>query len=530
MRILISLTLAGLFVFLAGFNMWNMLSNRTTSGRRSRLWSQVHRIAGYTFIAVFALNLYFMLLRVKGWQDELSPRLVLHMGLALFLVPMLVGKVLVARYQKAARSLLMVLGIGIFGMAFTLVAMNVAIHFLRVASPHKMPAWTPAMVIMGVLVSVVLAYRAGSKRSNAAMSAAILPHNITTAGKDAPKTDEVVLNLTRIETQTQDAKTLRFLLPLGRQLSTRPGQFLTFEWIIDGRPLTRSYSICSSPLQQGYIEIMPKRVENGCVSRYLNERAEVGLTVKARGPYGKFYFDESQHKRIVLIAAGSGITPMMAMLKYIDDRCIPAEVTLIYSVRTRQDVFFRSELSQLQTRLRQFRWVTVLSRPCSEWTGWKGRLRREILEREVQKPLEATFFVCGPPAFMELSRSLLADFGVEPSRILQESFGGAVPGEKRFNGSSEDIRTGIGSLEIRFARSAVAFQISPEETLLESSERNGVLMPSGCRQGSCGTCVTKLLRGRVKMESEEALSDQMRSQGYILPCVSRALENVTLDA
>jgi ferredoxin-NADP reductase len=530
-RILISLTLAGLFVFLAGFNVWNMLSNRTTSGRRSRLWSQVHRIAGYTFIAVFAVNLYFMLLRVKGWQDELSPRLVLHMGLALFLVPMLVGKVLVARYQKAARSLLTVLGIGIFGTAFTLVAMNVAIHFLRVASPHKLPAWTPAMVIMGVLVSVVTAYRGGSKQSKAAIGAATFPgKNIAIAGKDPPKTDEVVLNLTRIETQTQDAKTLRFLLPLGQQLSTRPGQFLTFEWIIDGRPLTRSYSICSSPLQRGYIEITPKRVENGCVSRYLNERAEVGLTVKARGPYGKFYFDESQHKRIVLIAAGSGVTPMMAMLKYIDNRCIPTEATLIYCVRTRQDVFFRSELSQLQTRLRQFRWVTVLSQPSSEWAGWKGRLRREILEREVQKPLEATFFLCGPPAFMELSRSLLADFGVVPSRILQESFGGAVPGKKRFSGSGEDIRTGAGSPEVTFARSAVAFPVSPEETLLESSERNGVLMPSGCRRGSCGTCATKLLRGRVKMESEEALSDQMRSQGYILPCVSRALENVTLDA
>lgn len=141
----------------------------------------------------------------------------------------------------------------------------------------------------------------------------------------------------------------------------------------------------------------------------------MGLTVKARGPYGKFYFDESQHKRIVLIAAGSGVTPMMAMVRYIDDRCIPAEVTLIYCVRTRPDVFFRNELSQ----------------PSSEWTGWKGRLRREILEREIQKPLEAVFFLCVPPAFMELSRSLLADLGVEPSRILQESLGGAVPGEKR---------------------------------------------------------------------------------------------------
>jgi ferredoxin-NADP reductase len=297
------------------------------------------------------------------------------------------------------------------------------------------------------------------------------------------------------------------------------------------QPLTRSYSLCSSPLQQGYIEITPKRVENGCVSRFLNERAEVGLTVKARGPYGKFYFDESQHKRIVLIAAGSGVTPMMAILKYIDDRCIPVEATLIYCVRTWQDVFFRSELSQLQTRLRQFRWAPVLSQPSSEWTGWKGRLRREILEREIRKPHEATFFICGPPAFMQLSCSLLADLGVEPSRILQESFGGAVPGEKkRFSGSGEAPRTGMGSVEIRFARSAVAFRVSPQETLLESSERNGVLMPSGCRQGSCGTCATKLLRGRVKMENEEALNDKMRSEGYILPCISRALEDVTLDA
>jgi ferredoxin-NADP reductase len=424
----------------------------------------------------------------------------------------------------------MVLGIGIFGMAFTLVAMNVAIHFLRVASPHKVPAWMSAVIILTTLASVVIAYRGGSKQSKATVGAATLPHNNVIADKGVLKTDEVILNLSRIDTQTQDAKTLRFLLPLGRQLSARPGQFLTFEWIIDGKPLTRSYSICSSPLQQGYIEITPKRVENGCVSRFLNERTEVGLTVKARGPYGKFYFDESQHKRIVLIAAGSGVTPIMAMLKYIDDRCIPVEATLIYCVRSWQDVFFRSELSQLQTRLRQFHWVPVLSQPSSAWTGWKGRLRREILEREIQKPLEATFFLCGPPAFMELSRSLLTDLGVEPSRILQESFGGAVPEEKRFSGSGEDARTGTGSLEMRFARSAVAFRVSPEETLLESSERNGVLMPSGCRQGSCGTCATRLLRGRVKMENEEALNDKMRSQGYILPCVSRALEDVTLDA
>ena len=528
MRIIISLTLAGLFVFLAGFNVWNMLSNRA-SGQSARRWNQIHRIAGYTFIALFAVSLYLMLLRMKGWADELSPRLILHMGLALLLVPLVMAKVLVARYQKAARGLLMALGIGIFGMAFTLVAMNVAIHYLRVASPHKVSGRTSSAVILAVVVSVVVAYLDSFRQSRKKPGAAVLAAGPRTA--EAPiKKDEVILSLTRIDTQTQDAKTLRFLLPLGQKLSARPGQFLTFEWMIDGKSVNRSYSICSSPTQTGYIEITPKRVENGYVSCFLNDRAEAGLTVKARGPYGKFYFDEHQHKRIVLIAAGSGVTPMMAMLRYIDDRCIPLDATLIYCARTRQDVFFRSELAELQTRLKRFRWVSVLSQPGSEWTGWKGRLRREILEREVEKPLEAAFFLCGPTSFMDLGRSLLAEMRVDQSRILQESFGGAVAGEKKSSTADEDVPRSIGSPRLKFSRSGVAFQISPRETLLECSERNGVLLPSGCRQGSCGTCATRLLRGQVKMENEEALNDEMRLGGYILPCVSRPLDDVTLDA
>jgi ferredoxin-NADP reductase len=235
----------------------------------------------------------------------------------------------------------------------------------------------------------------------------------------------------------------------------------------------------------------------------------VGLTVKARGPYGKFCFDESKHERIVLIAGGSGITPMIAMLRYIDDLCIPLEVTLIYCVRTEQDVFFKNYLAVLQSRLNKFRYVLVLSQPSSEWTGWKGRLRREILEREVEKASESTFFLCGPPGFMELSRALLKDIGVESSRILQESFGGVVAEEP------DSAKATAGPLESTFSRSGVAYRISPEETLLESSERNGLLIPSGCRQGVCGTCATRLLSGKVQAEAEEALNDELRSEGFI---------------
>ncbi|HEV2522413.1 MAG TPA: iron-sulfur cluster-binding domain-containing protein [Candidatus Acidoferrales bacterium] len=316
---------------------------------------------------------------------------------------------------------------------------------------------------------------------------------------------------------------MRFLLPEGQQLHFRPGQFLTIEFAIDGKSVKRSYSICSSPTQTGYVEITPKRMEKGRVSCFLNDLTQVGLVVKARGPYGQFYFDENKHKRIVLIAAGSGITPMMAMLRYIDDLCLPVNGDLIYCVRKEEDIFFLKDLQAFQSRFGRLHVVFVVSQPSPYWKGWSGRLRREILDLEVENPLESTFFMCGPPAFMSLGRSLLKDMSVNPDRILQESFGGAVSAERQLSPDT-------GPLTVKFARSAVAYNVSSDETLLESSERRGLLIPSGCRQGSCGTCMTKLLGGDVRMEPQEALSDQQRSQGYILPCVSRPLTDVTLDA
>ena len=136
MHAAVSLPLAGLFVFLAGFNVWIMLTGRGATPHTRRIWTQLHRVCGYIFISLFVSFCYFMLLRIRS-ADELSPRLVLHMALALALAPLLFVKVIVVRYQKAAWSLLMAIGIGILVTAFTLVTMNVAIHYLRRASPHN---------------------------------------------------------------------------------------------------------------------------------------------------------------------------------------------------------------------------------------------------------------------------------------------------------------------------------------------------------------------------------------------------------
>jgi hypothetical protein len=147
---IISLPLAGLFVFLAGFNAWIMLTGRGATPRSRRLWTQAHRICGYTFIALFVIFCYFMLLRIRGNADELPPRLILHMGLALALTPLLFAKVLVVRYQKTWGAL-MALGISIFVTAFTLVAVNVSVHYLRNASTHKAPVVISLMVVAAVI-------------------------------------------------------------------------------------------------------------------------------------------------------------------------------------------------------------------------------------------------------------------------------------------------------------------------------------------------------------------------------------------
>ena len=175
MRAAITLTLVGLFVFLAGFNVWNMLTSRGATVRGRRMWTTVHRAAGYAFIALFAILCFFMLQRVRGWSDELSPRLILHVSLALLLAPMLLAKWMVARYQKAERGLLTALGIAIFAGAFTLVALNVSIHFLRAATPGKLPAGTSATFLVAVLAAVTIPFFARRQQARPASDSKIRP-------------------------------------------------------------------------------------------------------------------------------------------------------------------------------------------------------------------------------------------------------------------------------------------------------------------------------------------------------------------
>ena len=519
------------FVALAAINVVVMLeaSHPSRNGTTRTRLIALHRAGGYLFVIFFCIMAYIMSQRLagSGLTSHLPTHLVLHIVLALVLVPLLLLKILIARRYKHSHSLLKALGITIFLISFVLVSIPAFSELIRSASPGSLGLrLATGLAVVACVVRCALVFKKRNQSHASADSSRIGEIPAPASELTNPKNVKDPMNLLLAQTtqQTHDTKTLRFQIPKERQLFAKPGQFLTFQWVIDGQRVTRSYTISSSPLRENYVEITPKRVENGRVSTFLNDRAKPGLTVEASGPYGAFYFDDTLHKSIVLIAAGSGITPMISMLRYINDLELPTPVTLLYCVRTAADIIFQDELEQLTRSLPNFVYKVCLSRPGLTWKGHSGRLTGKFVSQHVIDFDSPTFFLCGPEAFMNNAREILSALGVNQGRILQESFG------ERKRSIEYPPRETCPVDTVVFIRSEKVCQAPPGSTLLDLAEQNNVQIPYGCRQGLCGTCVTRVLSGTVRMDVEAGLTPEQKIAGYVLPCVSRAEGTVVLSA
>ena len=522
--------LAGIaFVALAATNVMVMLEAYQPSrsgATRSRLIA-LHRAGGYLFVILFCIMTYSMSQRLAGVgiTGHLYTYLVLHIGLVLVLAPLLLLKILIARRYKS-HSLVKALGVTIFVISFVLVSIPAFSELLRSANPGSLGLRLATGLIVGVcLVQCALVFKRRKQAPASVESSRIpeIPAPATSLIDHENEMTPMTLLLAQTEQQTHDTRTLRFQVLNEKRLCAKPGQFLTFQWTVDGQRVPRSYTISSSPTQN-YVEITPKRMEHGCVSVFLNEQAKPGLRVDASGPYGQFYFDETLHKSIVLIAAGSGITPMMSMLSYIDDLKLTNPVTLLYCVRTRADIIFQNELVRLRKSLPNFKYELCLSRPDPTWKGRSGRLTEECVSQHVTDLDSPTFFLCGPKGFMDSAHQILSTLGIDEDRILQESFGDNRQATESRLGEARTVETVV------FTHSQKICQASAGSTLLELAEKNGVQIPYGCRQGLCGTCSTRVLSGVVQMDVEDGLTSEQKNAGYVLPCVSRIKGTVVVAA
>jgi ferredoxin-NADP reductase len=329
--------------------------------------------------------------------------------------------------------------------------------------------------------------------------------------------------------ETPSVRTFRLAPPGGGPIpfAFRAGQFLNLTLEIDGRRVSRSYTIASPPTREGYVELTVKREDQGHVSRFLHERLMTGHTVTVSAPAGRFTFDSASHNTVLLIAGGVGITPVMSILRDLTDRCWPGTIDLVFSVRTAADVIFADELRYLAARHPNLRvHVTITRGAPTDWPGLRERITGELLKRLVPDVASRPAFVCGPDLMAAAVREELLALGVPASRITLESFtpaAAAPPGDEAPSDAG-------AAVSVTFARSDRTASLSGRKTILDAAESVGVPIDYQCRSGTCGTCRCRLLSGRVMMNARDALSDDDEAEGYILACQARASEDVTVDA
>ena len=358
----------------------------------------------------------------------------------------------------------------------------------------------------------------------------------TSASKPAYWTGE--LRVARVFEETPDVRTIRLMQDGGGELpfTHKPGQYLNLALVIDGRRVNRSYSIASSPTRAHACEVTVKRSASGHGSRHLHEVVREGSRLKVSAPAGRFVFTGEGSDRVVLIAGGVGITPLMSIVRYLTDRCWQGAIYLVFLVRKRTDLIFWEELGYLQRRFANLHVCATLSKEeaGSDWTGARGTISKDLLTRFVPDLIGAPVYLCGPDGMMTAMRKLLGELGVPEAAVKTEAFvspavaEAPAPGAAAAAGEAPALDGEMAS--IRFARSERVFELPASMTVLETAEAAGVEIPFECRSGICGQCKTRLLDGRVTMESEDALSAAEKARGLILACQAHPQGRVTVDA
>jgi ferredoxin-NADP reductase len=367
------------------------------------------------------------------------------------------------------------------------------------------------------------------RRANCARAEALPAAATLFLGKSAiaPPPGFVSARVFAVVEETPDIRTFRFARPVGFEF--RAGQFLSVRVAVEGNSAVRCYTISSAPEASGYLEISVKR--QGAVSTALHSTVGAGSTLLVRGPAGKFTYPDGEDRPIVLLAGGVGITPLMSMLRHAVQADPGRPVTLLYSVRTEADVAFRDELAHLARRQPQLRVVVAVTRGSDVPGFFPGRIDASLLAEVVHDPASALHFVCGPhPMIRDICR-LLGALGVPETQVRSEAFEAAAAWASSTAGPRQEVapRFPGATRRLELSRSGKIAPVPPGQTLLDAAEGAGAAIDFSCRSGSCGTCRTRLLSGKVDGEGE-GLPAVDRAQGWILPCVALPLSDCRLDA
>lgn len=333
--------------------------------------------------------------------------------------------------------------------------------------------------------------------------------------------------------ETENAVSIAFTVPaeLASEFKFIPGQYITIRITLDGKEIRRSYSICASP-ESNELVVAVKEVENGLFSNYATKKLKVGDVLEVAPPEGKFILQTatSHQKNYVAFVAGSGITPVMSMIKSVLFKEVHSKFVLVYGNKTAEDTIFKAEIDSLLEKYPERFFVQYVFSQKILGDAVLGRIEKPIVNLILKNKFKNIefdgFYLCGPEPMVETVTNVIRENGYEASKIHFELFtstytSGAITA-KNLDGQTE--------ITVLLDDEETTFEMSKKQMILTASLDEGLDAPYSCQGGICSSCLAKVTEGKAVMDKNAILTDSELEEGLILTCQAHpTTDKITID-
>ncbi|GGZ89099.1 ferredoxin--NADP reductase [Algibacter mikhailovii] len=329
------------------------------------------------------------------------------------------------------------------------------------------------------------------------------------------------LSVKNINRETDKAISISFNIPenLKDTFAFKAGQYITLKTEINGNEVRRDYSLCVAP-KSGEIKVAVKEVKDGTFSAYANKSLKVGDSIEVAPPKGRFVFEpnDSKTKNIALFTAGSGITPILSIIKCALEEEVYSKVILVYGNKTTKDTMFLNELLDLQHQYKERFSIQFVFSQQDEENAIFGRIEKSTVNyvmKNEHKHIEVdAYYLCGPEGMIHTVKDVLVEHNIDENKIHFELFKAAKPAEVK----EEVVASGNTSISITVDEETTTFDMSQKQTILEAALDEDLDAPYSCQGGICSSCLARITEGAATMRQNNILTESEVAEGLILTC------------